>query len=68
MITGRLEFIDLGPGAWQLTTPDGGRVRLVGTIPRSLDGREVVVEGKRLDGAGVAMVGQIVEVHRIEAR
>ena len=64
---GSLEFIDLGPGAWQLTTPDGGRVRLVDD-PEVLDGREVVIEGKRLDGAGVAMVGPIVEVHRIEAR
>ena len=55
--TGKLEFADFGPGAWVLRTDKGEKIALYGEIPRDLDGARVRVEGKELDGMGIAMVG-----------
>ena len=64
--SGRLEYRDLGPGQWVLHT-HRGEVALYGDIDRSLDGRQVEVEGAAAD-AGIGMVGDAsMDVSRVRA-
>jgi hypothetical protein len=55
--TGKLEFRDLGTGAWLLHTSSGKTLNLYGEVPRNLHGRTVRVTGKTLEGMGIGMVG-----------
>lgn len=65
--TGMLERIDVGTGAWRLVTADGRRLGLYGEIPADLVGRQVLVRGDVLDGAGIGMVGDLlVQVRSVE--
>ncbi|MEZ4316045.1 MAG: hypothetical protein R3F61_01005 [Myxococcota bacterium] len=55
-VTGKLKFVDMGPGQWVLETATG-KVALFGDIDSALDGRKVVVEGDAVDGMSASMVG-----------
>lgn len=45
IITGRLSWVDIGPGYWQLTS-DGARYRLQGKVPEGTprEGSDVTAE------------------------
>ncbi|TNE87407.1 MAG: hypothetical protein EP330_18240 [Deltaproteobacteria bacterium] len=65
--TGRLEFRDLGAGTWLLHTDHGEKLQLAGSIPAELDGKRVIVTGRRasLHGYGMAGGGGL-DVERVE--
>lgn len=64
---GRLERKDLGTGVWVLHT-DTGTVALYGDVPRDLDGKQVEVAGKTVDGMGIGMTGDtMVQVRSVKA-
>lgn len=53
---GKVVFRDLGPGTWELVTPDGRRLQLDGGSFR--DGERVTVEGEVDEAAlGIGMTG-----------
>jgi len=54
---GKLRRMDLGAGAWVLETGNGELVALYGDVDAALDGKQVEVRGKTVDGMGFAMVG-----------
>jgi hypothetical protein len=55
---GKLDFEDIGAGAWVLVTESGERLTLHGEVPSSLRGRRVTVKGKKSDGGfGFSMLG-----------
>ncbi len=63
---GSLRRLDIGPGFWTLRCEDGRKYRLSGSIPDSLEGRRVVVEGRRSAlGFDIAMIGPVIKVRRI---
>ena len=63
---GSLRRTDLGPGFWTLRCEDGRSYRLSGSIPDSLEGRYVVIEGHRQAAVlDIAMIGAIICVRRI---
>ena len=67
--TGKLEFEDMGAGAWVLVTEDGDRYTLQGDVPSRLSGQKVTVTGKKTGGAfGFAMLGgDAIEVKSVTA-
>lgn len=61
----RREFF--GGEIWVLRTPDGQAYQLQGKIPSALEGKQVQVKGSASDKAfGIAMVGPILDVERIQ--
>jgi len=63
---GTLAHVDVGTGAWVLTTASGEKLGLYGDVPSDLDGRDVTVEGEELDGMGIGMVGdKMVQVRSV---
>jgi hypothetical protein len=61
--------MDLGTGVWVLETGDGDQVALYGEIDAALEGKQVEVKGKTVDGMGFAMVGdRAFEVSSVRAR
>lgn len=65
---GKLVRVDMGTGGWVLETKDGDKIALFGDVPVALAGRQVVVAGNEVDGAGFVMVGnRIVEIETIRA-
>jgi len=66
---GKLRRMDVGTGAWVLETSDGELVALYGEVDAALDGKQVEVRGKTVDGMGFAMVGdRSFEVSSVRAR
>lgn len=65
--TGRLVFVDMGPGSWLLEGDDGQRRPLYGAVPDELRGQRVVVSGSVAESMGFGMTGgaQAVEVRSI---
>ncbi len=65
-LKGKVVFRDLGPGTWELVTPDGQRLQLDGGPFR--DGESVTVEGDVDDAAlGIGMTGApTLRVRKIE--
>jgi hypothetical protein len=66
---GKLDFEDIGAGAWVLVTESGERFTLRGEVPSSLRGRRVTVKGKKSDdGFGFSMLGgDAIDVAKITA-
>ncbi|MFT5683770.1 MAG: hypothetical protein ACI8RZ_004702 [Myxococcota bacterium] len=66
---GKLEFEDIGAGAWVLVTADGDRYTLQGKVPTGLSGKQVTVKGKKTGGAfGFSMLGgSAIEVAEVSA-
>ena len=67
---GRLDFEDIGAGAWVLLTEDGERYTLHGDVPAKLRGRAVTVKGKKSGGGGFGFAmlgGDAIEVSEITA-
>lgn len=58
---GILQWRGLEGGYWALVTAKEELV-LVGEVPRQLDGRQVVVEGKLDEGFNFFMAGRLVKV------
>jgi hypothetical protein len=66
--TGKLEFQDLGAGQWVLRT-DHGITSLFGDIDKSLEGKDVVVEGHAEEGVSSSMASHdAILVRSIRAR
>lgn len=56
--TGRLEWLDLGPGQAVLRTADGKSLPLYGDVPKALLGQQVEISGRQVEAFGVAMNGE----------
>ncbi len=68
-VVGTLRKQFFGGVVWTLERDEGGPIQLEGDIPAHLEGRLVEVSGRPIEGAmGLAMAGEIWEVHRIRAR
>jgi len=55
-LTGRLERVHVGMGAWVLTTAGAHRYELLGDLPSAWDGAQVTVSGDVVQGMTSAMV------------
>lgn len=65
--TGVLTREDIGAGVWVLTPVTGGRYQLLGHVPAKFEGELVSVWGTVAGSLlGIAMVGPIIRVSRIE--
>ena len=65
---GRVQRLDLGSGGWALLTQTGETFELKGDIPEQLVGKEVRVEGRRVQVMGFLMTGNdSIEVTSIRA-
>jgi hypothetical protein len=66
---GKLEFEDIGAGAWVLVTAEGDRYTLHGDVPARLSGQQVTVKGRKTGGAfGFSMLGgDAIEVAEVTA-
>lgn len=58
VVAGRLERLDLGPGAWVLVGDDGRRWALAGDLSRARDGARAQVVGEPVDAVGFGMTGE----------
>jgi len=67
--TGKLEYKDIGAGAWVLVTAEGDRYTLQGDVPAALSGQQVTVKGKKTSGGfGFSMLGgDAIEVKKVTA-
>ena len=67
--TGKLEYEDIGAGAWILVTESGDRYTLQGDVPSGMSGRTVTIKGRKTSGAfGFSMLGgDTIEVKEITA-
>lgn len=59
-VEGKLERKDLGTGVWVVTTDDGRRFMLDGTVPEGLVGKRVRLDGDPVESMGLGMVGDAV--------
>jgi hypothetical protein len=62
---GRLVKGLLGPVFWKLEADDGRAYQLTGSIPASLEGKRVVVEGQSEGLMGIAVLAGVIQVERI---
>jgi len=65
-LKGKLVRDDMGSGSWVLESK-GQRMMLIGDVPAGLDGKDVVVDGDKVDAMGFAMtVGPTIEVRSVK--